>query len=59
MSNVLLPELFGWAYFQQQGVWLVFIVTIFMEIAVDPDQMPCSSESGLDLLCLPVTHSPD
>ena len=53
---------FGPVYFQQQGVWLVFITSVFffLEIPVyiaksgDPDQMLHTVASDLNLLCLPI-----
>ena len=43
-------------------VWLVFIITVFYSNyvfnanSVDPDQMPRSEASDLDLHCLPMSH---
>ena len=53
----LLPQLFVPVYFLQQGVWLVFIITIFIESpvhnanSVDLDQMLHSAASDVGLHC--------
>ena len=54
-------SLIGQVHFQKQGVWLVFIISIFIEISVlnannvDPDQTPCYTVSDLGLYCLPMS----
>ena len=48
-------QLFGPVYFQKQGIWLVFILTMFYknsvvnENSVDPDQMLQNVASDLGL----------
>ena len=47
-----------WSVSNRKGVWLLFIITGFIEILVynanrvDPDQMPHSVASDLGLYCL-------
>ena len=48
----LLPYPFGMVYFQLMGIWLVVIITMF----VDPDQTPRSAASDHCLRCLPMSH---
>ena len=58
LTHYLLSQLFGLFFFQKQGVWFVFIITIFIEIlvfnanSIDSDQMP---HSDLDLHCLSIS----
>ena len=50
-----------WSISYRRGVWLVFIITIYIEIpalnanSVDPDQVPCSAASDLNLHYSPMS----
>ena len=58
----LLPQLFGQVLvFNRRDVWLVIIITMFLEISVvnanciNPDQTPRSAASDLGQHCLPMS----